>query len=81
MDRPDLFRRLQGTAALAVILTVTYTNLVHENTVRKAIALMLLSLGTIIKSPQIDEKGPEKHTTRLKSALDTYLVNAQFPWV
>ena len=34
-------------------------------------ALMLLSLGTIIKSPQIghaDEKGPEKHTTRKQQA-------------
>ena len=37
MDRPDPFRWLQGTAALAVILTDTYTNLVRENTLRIAI--------------------------------------------
>ena len=50
MNRPDPFRWLQGTAALAVILKDTYTNLVHENTVRIAIALMLLFLRTINKS-------------------------------
>ena len=72
MDRPDLFRWLQGTAALAVTLTVTYTNLVHENTVRKAIALMLLLLGTIIKSPgHAREKGPEKHSTREQQAQNS----------
>ena len=47
MDRPDPFRWLQGTAARAVILTDTYTNLVHENTVRIAIALNASFLGTI----------------------------------
>ena len=66
MDRPDPFRWLQRTAALAVILTDTYTNLVRENTVRIAIAPTLLFLGTIIKSHKMGyaRKEPVDYPTR-----------------
>ncbi len=48
-----MFRWLQGTSALAVTVIDAHTNLVHENTVRISIALMLRFIEAIIKSHEM----------------------------
>ncbi len=52
-DISDLFRWLQGTSALAVRVIDAHTNLVHKNTVRISIALMLHFIEAIIISHEM----------------------------